>query len=231
VLVGRPLALVRTRLQLELSGPPLSDPSWRFTFAPLKPDLPGYDFPIRLGDLTLHQDGLIGYFTGSDYSRFDSVAAPAQATSAYVQQIGPSNFLDLQFDPTSLAYLTMLVDPRAPVHAYDDILPVTVLAVPQQFVAPALAAMAITFRVGPLLTDLRVPETGTPQVVIPQPAEKNGTWSWVQAEADGSTTTYGIAAADQTAGFSSIPPVLRRGWLQLAAALSSSPPPESKETR
>ncbi|NUR91438.1 MAG: hypothetical protein HOY71_45825 [Nonomuraea sp.] len=223
VLIGRPLALVRTRVALELDGAALSDPSWRFTFAPQPSDLPGYGFDVRLGDLTMRQDGLIGYFTGSDYTRFDSVGPPPGGSS-YVSQIGPGNFLTLRFDPSSAAYLTMLVDPRAAVHATTDLLPVTSLTLPQRYVRRALGAMAVTFRAGPLPADLVVPASGNgTQVVLPVPASKDGTWSWVESDAGGSPVTYGVAPADQAAALPTDPPALRTGWLQLTANLSSEP--------
>ncbi|MFD1538814.1 hypothetical protein [Nonomuraea guangzhouensis] len=223
VLIGRPLALIRTRVALELDTTALTDPSWRFTFTPQPSDLPGYGFDIRLGDLTMRQDGLIGYFTGTDYTRFDSVAPPP-TDSSYVHQIGPGNFLTLCFDPASTAYLTMLVDPRAAIHATTDLLPVTSLTLPQHYVKSALSAMAVTFRAGPLPTDLVVPATGDgTQIVLPTPASKNGTWSWIETGTNGSPTTYGVTPADQAATLPTDPPTLRTGWLQLTTDLSSEP--------
>ncbi|HEY2324069.1 MAG TPA: hypothetical protein VGJ82_14525 [Thermoanaerobaculia bacterium] len=218
VLIGRPLALVRSRLQYEYDGPAVSDPSWRFTFSPDPPETPNYTFPVRLGDLPLRDDGLIGYYVGSDYSKFDAVYVPRGVSSPYVQQIGPGNFLDMQFNSSSVVYLTMFVDPRASVNAFTDLLPVTTIAIPQQFVAPALANMEVTFNVGPLLSDRRQPQGQPAQILMPLPAEKSGTWSWVQN--DGTTPTeYGVVTVDQTAQFSNVPPVLRSGWLRLSAAL------------
>jgi hypothetical protein len=226
VFIGRPLALVRTRLQYTLDGPALSDPSWRFTFDPARSDVPGYDFALRLGALTSSQDGLVGY-CAADYETFYSAAPPA-GSSSYVERIAPQNFPRLHFDGASLDYLTMLVDPRAAVHVYTDILPVGALMVPDRFVAPALNAMALTFRAGPLLADLQVPADGDAiSIVVPLPAEKNGSWSWVELGPDGSSSTRDIAPADQSASFSTAPPVLHSGWFQLAP----SPPPAPKEDR
>ncbi|WP_052509402.1 hypothetical protein [Kitasatospora griseola] len=215
ILIGRPLALVRTRMALELNGPALSDPSWRLTFSPKPPDLPTYPFSVRLGESTLRRDGLIGYFDGGDYTRFHAVnSSPTPAS--YVHQIGPDTFPALRFDSASSVYLTMLVDPRAAVHATTDVLPVASLALPQSLVASALGAMAVSFRVGPLPTGLMESvETDRCKVVLPLPASKDGKWSWIEVNPDGSSTGYDLARADQAATLSAALPVLRVGWLQL----------------
>lgn len=221
VLIGRPLALVRARLAYALAGPAVSDPSWRFTFAREPPETPSYVFPVRLGDLPLRSDGLIGYFRGSDYSALNAVYLPQGVTSPYVKPIGPGNFIDLRFDVASLAYVTMLVDPRAGVHAVTDLLPVAELVVPQQFVAPALSKMDVSFNVGPLLSD-RIDEVGeVPTIAMPLPAEQNGAWSWVQADS-ATPVRYGVVATDQAAKLSNVAPALRAGWLELSATLSGA---------
>jgi hypothetical protein len=80
--------------------------------------------------------------------------------------------------------------------------------VPPEFFAAALAQMAVTFRIGPLLTDLRA-------IRLPIPAAHSGTWSWVRATAPGPTyETDGVIPADGRARFPSTPPHLIDGWLK-----------------
>ncbi|HLO03999.1 MAG TPA: hypothetical protein VK191_12895 [Symbiobacteriaceae bacterium] len=221
VLVGRPLALCRTRLQFELDGPAISDPSWQYTFNPLAPSVPSYPFAIRLGALDLQQDGLLGYFTGTDYTTFHAVHLPEEVSDPYIQPIGTGSGLTLQFNSSSEAYLTMLVDPRAVVHATTGILPTTALSIPNRFVGPALANMALFFRVGPLLTGAQVSQDGSVTVLMPQPTEQNGTWSWLESVA-GQMQPFPIGPVDQTAMLSNVPASLRTGYLQLSGALKSS---------
>jgi hypothetical protein len=230
-LVGRPLALVRVALRCELAEPALTDPSWPFTFAPQPAELLGYSFPVRLGAADVGSDGLVGYLSGPGATHLDAVVVPAGLTTSYVTAIAPGNLLTLSFADADPTYLTLLVDPQAPVHAFTDILPTATLAVPQRFVAAALGAMAVTVRGGPLLTDFLTPAgAAVPEVVLPQPAELNGTWSWV--ETDGTTvTTYGIIPADQAARFPATAATLRTGWLQLSGALGPSSVPEVRRTR
>jgi hypothetical protein len=100
--------------------------------------------------------------------------------------------------------MTMLVDPRASVHAFTGLLPVASLGIPDRFTKPALRAIAYLFRVGPILTppdDLR----------IPRPTERRGRWSWFD-HLGGKTP---IAPADQNATLPSTPPRAVEGWLKL----------------
>ncbi|GAA2143737.1 hypothetical protein [Actinomadura napierensis] len=231
ILVGRPLALIRAALRCEFAEPARTDPSWPYTFAPQPAEVLAYSFPVRLGDTALKGDGLVGYLAGADTARFLAAHRPAEVTSPYITAIGPGTFLPLSFADTAPAYVTLLVDPQAPVHVFSDILPVTTLAVPQRFVASALGAMAVTLRAGPALTDLVAREGApAPDVVLSRPAELAGTWSWVEPAAATGTTTYGITPADQAARFPSTAATIRTGWLQLSEALRPGPrqaPPDS----
>ncbi|MCY9694352.1 hypothetical protein [Paenibacillus alginolyticus] len=228
VLIGRPLALVRCRIQFELDGPPLQDPSWQFTFNQAASDFTKYLFPIRMGNLQMKLDGLLGYFSENNYNQFNIVNIPNTGDvtpNSYLVPIGQNdNYIHLPFDGQTDAFLTMLMDPRADVHAYTDILPTIKITLPSRFVGPALANMEVTFRIGPLLADTQVsikedPSTpSTAQIVMPRPTEQNGTWSWLQS--DGSQwQTYGIAPVDNSAKFTSPLPRLRTGRLRLSEAL------------
>lgn len=231
VLVGRPLALVRSRLQFQLDGPAVADPSWRYTFSPQTPDFPQYPFPIVLGNLNLRQDGLLGYFSGTNYDQFNAVYYPqdgeiTQGQPPYVVPISTTNCIsDLSFDGQSAAFLTMLVDPRASVHATTGILPVTTLDLPTRYVDPALRAMEVIFHIGPLLSDSRVlakksqqAENSPTTLIMPKPSEKHGTWSWLEYAGE-SWNAYDIAAADQSVRFSNVPAALRTGLLKLSGAM------------
>jgi hypothetical protein len=69
VLIGRPLALVRSNLQLQLNGKPFYNQAWHETFEQDSPALKENSgglldlaFPIRLGSSELRNNGLVGYF-------------------------------------------------------------------------------------------------------------------------------------------------------------------------
>ncbi|GAA1957061.1 hypothetical protein [Catenulispora subtropica] len=212
VLAGRPLALVRARLGLELDGPALTDPTWRFTFQQPPAAVLDLDFPVRIGDTDLRGDGLVGYFTGSDYAHCTVGRLPAAVTGGgFLATAGPGTFPSLRANGADLL-LTMLVDPRAPVHVVSDILPVASLGIDASFVDPALAAMTLLFEVSPTLTILDT--TGpVPLVRLPVPASRDFTWSWLENDSAGKVKAYPTAAPATGAEMPDTPPSLRSGWL------------------
>jgi hypothetical protein len=237
VLIGRPLALVRAGLRLTVDGVPAANlADWAVTWPPPEPDFLSRDFAIRLGDLASRQDGLMGFYAGSDYSVFNSVAAPdAGLAQRYVQIIGPvgsaqGNWLTLRYGATGPSYLTLLMDPRAAVHAVSGILPAKTLSLPSRFSRGTLASLELTFRIGSLLTH---PEQspaagGAPppyprSMWLPYPAERNGTWSWWEpAASDLPWAAYGLVRATPQARLKDYPSTLRDGFLQFDTDLSST---------
>jgi hypothetical protein len=220
VLAGRPLALVRARLGLELDGPALTDPTWRFTFKQPPAAVLDLEFPVRIGDTDLRGDGLVGYFTGSDYGHCTVGRLPASVPSGgLLATAGPGTFPALRPNGDDLL-LTLLVDPRAPVHVVSDILPVASLAIDASFVDPVLAAMALLFEVSPTLTVLD--ETGpAPSVALPVPASRDFTWSWLEHNPAGRVDTYPTAAPATGAAMPDTPPSLRSGWLRVTRRRST----------
>jgi hypothetical protein len=238
VLVGRPLALVRARLTIGLSGPPLRDVGWAATLDPPDPEFVHDDFAIRLGDQAARDDGLMGYYAGQDYDTFNSVAAPAAGlTQSYVTQIGPlgttpGNYIHLTCAPGTSTEVTLLMDPRAAVHAVTGILPVTAVRLPGDAVGAGLGALEVTFSVGPLPTFTGPTPTQTGQtppfpdaVTIPAPAEQAGLWSWWQPswsadEGKMDWAGFALVAAVPDAQFRAAPTVAAEGALQFVTDLS-----------
>ncbi len=239
-LIGRPLALVRSRLQFQLDGAALTDPSWKYVFQSKTSELANYAFPIRLGELELRNDGLIGYYIGDSYSQFNTVhMLKDSSTTPYIKRIEPGNFINLKFEDcmkfeeSNAAYISMLLDPRAAVHATTDILPTLALKLPTRFIDPALANMAVTFRVGPLLSDTNIvkadigggAKNDETSLVMPIPARQNGKWSWLSVSGE----SMPVEDADANVHFSNISSELRTGYLQLVNALNTSPVANSKK--
>ena len=219
VLIGRPLAMVRARVQFLLDGTAYPDPSWQYTFTAQPSVLAGYEFAIELGNVAQLDDGLIGYFAEDAYDAFNVVRQSGAIASTYLHPIGvDDNYVYLPFDGKAQTHLSLLVDPRAPVHATTAILPDVTLDLPARFVDDALAAMDVTFRLDGVLTDQQIAAPATTTVRLPLPDEKAGSWTWVERHADG-WASYTTAANDATARLTEVPPVLRRGLLQLSAAL------------
>ncbi len=216
VFMGRPLALVRASLQFLLDGPAQGDPSWQYTFDPQTPAVTAYQFGIQLGDVARLEDGLIGYFTGDDYDTFNVVQQTAAADDDYLKLIGLGNYISQPFDGTTVTYISMLVDPRAAVHATTGILPTVTATLPLQFVSAAMARMSVSFRVSGALTD-QIPATAkTPAMILmPTRREPGAGWHWL--EKDGETwTRYAVGPNDTNARLSPTLPVLRDGLLNLS---------------
>jgi len=227
VLVGRPLAFVRARLQFLLDGAPLLDPAWQFTFDPNDCSQPGTQTPaitaipfgIQLGNVAQIDDGLIGYFVGDDYSTFNASVQSGARTGDFIRPIGENdNYLSLPFDGVTDQLVSMLVDPRAGVHATSAILPTVTATLPLKSVQTALARMNITFRVNGGLTDARISSAQETTVLMPVPRVNRGTWTWWE-NADAGWTAYATAPNDTTARLSDLLPTLRTGVLQLSSAL------------
>ncbi|WP_415401130.1 hypothetical protein [Tateyamaria sp. SN3-11] len=214
VLIGRPLALVRCKLGLELDGLPYVNQSWRDTLQQQGTGLEALQWQIRMGSLNLYDDGLMGYFIDDNYAAFHAVHEPegqAPATPPYITPIAPGNYLKAAFDGGDTT-LTMLLDPRGDVHLTTGILPTRVVSLPDTFVSPAMGQFALTFRTGPVLSE-------TEQVRIPYPTERHGDWSWAQLTAptapgtDPAYTIKSLVKAGQEARLDSAPPALMEGWL------------------
>jgi len=237
VLIGRPLALVRTQLRFMLDGPTIKDTSWKATFSPKEPEFINYQFDIRLGDLEIRKDGLIGYYYlngNNDYNVFHCVHKPDNpAPNAYIKRIEPGMYITLDMQKNSKADVVMLVDPRASVHAFTGILPVKVLDFPDRFINPVLKRIEVCFQMGPLLTqieeDIKTKEDSSKSkswnIGLPYPAEKNGTWSWWESHyANGKETwqSYNLAKVDQKAHMKDTQRTIREGFLQLTVNLEKN---------
>ncbi|MFG2910420.1 hypothetical protein ACGF13_35910 [Kitasatospora sp. NPDC048286] len=249
VLLGRPLALLRARLTLELSGPPVTDPSWATVLDPPAPDFADYRWNVRLGDPDRHDDGLIGYFdapadatdpTATDYTRLRTAFGPGTPAGGYPTPIGTADDLRLTARPAGdpqarSAYVTLLADPWSAVHATTDILPTVRTRLPAEQVSAALARVKAAFRLSPLLAPVRRTQEQTQEqaqtnadgvIVMPRPGVWKGTWSWSEPRAgtDGSAgpdwADLPITPAGPAAVLSDPQPEARTGFLLLADALT-----------
>ncbi|KJK55491.1 hypothetical protein [Saccharothrix sp. ST-888] len=207
-LIGRPVAMIRARLGLELLGPPLTDPAWDEALRPSAQEYPDYRWPVRLGAYERLADGLIGYYTsepGQDTS-YRQLHVPVQGrdTAAYASAaaddgpyfslIGTGAGIAMparSVDRSLSRYLTLLACPHTAVHATTDLLPVTSLAVDADLTHRALAAIRASFRLNPLLAPVRSeeptrgsarsePEPANSGIFMPRPSALHGAWSWAE---------------------------------------------------
>jgi hypothetical protein len=237
LLVGHPLALVRAELRLEVQADPLAPTAQGALYTEARAELERTPLPVRLGEVLALDDGLMGYFVNDDYSRFypihDSLAPQAWPVGPGEGFLGslarPPNtegrsvrhpYIDrtplVWIRPGQRVRLTLVMDPRGAVHATCGFLPRKKIELMREHVAPALEALAFTFRVGPVLVD---PET----IRMPLPSEISGGWSWVRRV---NVTTWQedpVVKASQDALLPDAPALLSEGWLKLSGSMVTTP--------
>ncbi|MFJ8473521.1 discoidin domain-containing protein [Kitasatospora sp. NPDC094011] len=191
-LIGRPVALIRARLGMDLMGDPLTDPGWQHALDPEDEDYPDHRWTVRLGDPDQLSDGLIGYFAAADHdqpTRYDLFHAvdPDGPASTYVTAIGTGAHLTVPARPAdrrATHQLTLLACPHTAVHATTDLLPVAEVGVDADTTHRALTRIRASFRLNPLLAPDRF---GPPRATASRPARSGHPAS---AMADGDPSTY-----------------------------------------
>ena len=215
VLIGRPLAVLRLKVGLDLEGSAYTNQSWANTLTADDNGVTTTGFDLRLGSAAVREDGLIGYFSGEDYQKFNSVYYPAglDQTSSYVQEIGGRAANYLSVVPEAAAqFVTLIMDPRGCVHGSTGILPVKQISLPSRFVDAALKNMEVTFRVGSLLTSQQA-------ILIPRLSEQNGQWSWIDHSNATDFQIEPIEFASADAKLSTPVMMIRDGWLKFVSDL------------
>lgn len=201
VLMGSPIAVVRAEVTLELMGWPAVHQDWNVLRQDMQRssretnDFQLVRFPIRIGEHTLLDDGVLGFWLED---------SAQQLTGAFNDVRSDKNPLVQALDLPS-QYLTMLIDPRGKVHATIGILPTAELSVPAEMYRNALTRMAVGFFTGPLLAD-------SGKVAVPLPNEPGFAWSWQERGRTGLTTLSPPPAPDQHVPAE---PTLHEGWLIL----------------
>lgn len=265
VLMGRPLALVRAELRLELAGLPAANATLTAVQAAMAANGTGpYDWtrrddaglravnvPVRLGDRNHLSDGLVGYLIdGPD--AYDTLYAPAAtaATGTGVRRPAPDTLCLTPrpaLDPPAAPYpgaaqqtaalrdatarsirtaVTLLIDPRASVHATTGILPVKAIDLPAETYARALRSIEVSFFTHPVLR-------GAQGLELPIPDEAGFQWRWTMGVKQDGTAQPQVEAlpAPRTgdrAHFRYSPQLAQDGWLTLVPQPPQPPqPPQS----
>lgn len=178
VLVGRPLALVRTRVNLTLKGESFVNQALNKTGKKDTSGLLDVQFPARIGAVELPSNGVMGYYRAEDYSQFfvlENTLESDKSTTIQHPYTPKSKHESLQIGQNKFAYFTVLLDPRGSVHTTTGILPTFQLQLPNIYVEEPIKKMEITFRTGPLLTD---PD----QLRMPTPSSIRGQLSFTDQE-------------------------------------------------
>ena len=153
---------------------------------------------MRLGDLGLLSDGLVGYFSEDD-----------PASSFQAEDDAANLSLTLAAAPQRV---TLIVDPRAPVHATTGALPVQSMAIGPDQYAAALPALQFSFLVNPV-----VDHAPPGAIAVPVPAEAGASsWRWLERSGAGGWRSIDSPAAPRSlAGLDVGPRRIVEGWLAI----------------
>jgi hypothetical protein len=215
LLVGRPLAVARAAIGLELRGRPAVDQGWNAFRTDLRgatrsdDGFPQVEVPVRIGDYRRLGDGLVGYWLESDDGYEETFYAPLSdpIDDPSIRTHADGEVAITMSVAAPARELTMLLDPRGAVHATCGLLPVKSITIPAGQYAAAMGAIDVTFRVGPVLSPVA-------RFAVPVPDEPGHVWSWV--ERDGERWRTGEAGAPAADASPPGPQELREGWLKLS---------------
>ncbi len=241
-LVGRPIAVVRAQLRLELRPPDgvdLSDPQRAGEWADAERDAARYAFPVRIGELTRSDDGVLGFFVDDDYTRFrlvdkviagtardagrsrgqlgllnDVTGMPAQVPFPEGYIVGTDDADTLMLHIGQTVTLTLLMHPAGKASLTSGILPRKALGLARDWVGPGLAAIAPSLRTGPVLVETDLETQG--QVRLPKVSVFGKHQNFLWRDTPATWRTDAILAATQTALLPETPAEFREGWIRVA---------------
>ena len=172
LLIGKPLALVRASIRMELDGRVACDQGENSSQGDPTGGITKVKFPVRLGDrrkwndIWLGDDGLVGFFMNQNYSNFyPAFGLEGKDDSYSMYRMSPEISVGEQLD------LTLLMDPSKGICATTGILPRTIFHLPYGDIIETLENKQIVFFTGPLVST-------EANIRMPQPSDIYGQWSW-----------------------------------------------------
>ena len=227
VLIGRPLAILRTTQSISTAGAVLPASQGDTTAtdalntavtgklfdygdrqARTSAGLARMNIPVRLGELTDIDDGLVAFLpeggtASAPYSVVYASTAPAGGKNSVTQP--GADTIELTLNGPALTF-TLLADPRSPVHVSTGVLPTVTMQMPPEQYLRAMQQLAVTFTARPVLGD----QLG---LRLPLPAEVGFSWSWVAAGQRPAPLSPADAPDVPSYGYG--PQQLLEGWLDL----------------
>ncbi|WP_223422659.1 hypothetical protein [Tateyamaria pelophila] len=201
ILVGRPLALVRSLLGIELNGDPYRDVAGTDDAATR--DIAAVQFPTRLGGSSDTAGGLSGFMLEDDDTYYPRFGLSGQSFDGF--QYGK----EIPLDAKTSVPVTLLMDPHAAVHVRSGILPRRSLNLPEDVTAGLSSIRDVFFQSAPILGP-----PGAPR--LPNPSDDYGNWSWAARPQVTRWLEYPeITDPGDRGGFGTDPQQLQEGWLKL----------------
>jgi hypothetical protein len=242
-LVGRPIAVVQATLQMDIQDDldqlQFSSPAQKAARQAAYHDLADRAFPIRLGELTRSDDGLLGFFVDNDFSQFHVVDKVVRDSAFDVgrgrgqfNQLGSTVQVpgrkpidhpyivaedELLVRPGQVLQLTLLMHPAGKVHLTSGVLPRKYVQLARDWVGPGLAVMSPSVRVGPVLVD---PD----KISLPKVSSFPKDQVWIRRDTPSTWKTDPILAATQTALFPEMPSDVQEGYIRIAPNAPGSTP-------
>ncbi|MGE0680280.1 MAG: hypothetical protein AB7P69_05145 [Candidatus Binatia bacterium] len=231
LLIGKPLALVRASLRLEVDGRIACAQGWDVVPGEKTSGIEQLKVPVRLGDrrkwqdVWLGDDGLVGFFLNQDYTRF----YPAFGLRGRTDD--PYNKYSWAADPsvpTDRSYfenlpkisigepldLTLLMDPSRGICVTSGILPRTIFHLPYGDMLETLENKQVIFFTGPVVSPASEKE-----IRMPQPADIYGQWAWTHHPEVKVWGEESIVDVQKEQGrFSETSLQIAEGWLKLITA-------------
>lgn len=232
-IVGAPLAVVRAVLSVDVLDDAATlalDEAARAARADAYGALLRTGIPVRLGELTRPDDGLVAWFADDDYEHVHLVdkaiaeaAAPAGPGRGLLQQWGVSGDVtvaspiehpyvsaesEIVVHPGVPRMLTLLMLPGAAVHVTSGIVPRGRVQLQRGWFAAALDALVPSVRVGPVLID-------PGDVRLPLVAALGEHQTLTVREGPTAWRNDAILAATQSAALPDRATVLREGWVRV----------------
>lgn len=189
-LFGRPLALVRMRINFETKGTYASRKDHQAFRSMLETRNPapltaGYEYvriPLQVGDYSKLNEGVILYWTGSDLSnqQIRSAAINTEIQTEIGLKIKPKLHHALKSNPLDM---TLLMDPRAEAHICSGVVPLKIMQLEEQFWKPVLQHLRIDFDMGPALFPRG-------EIRLNLPASSEYGWAWLKKSLDANKQVF-----------------------------------------
>lgn len=229
LLVGRPVAIVRVHLQLELKGLPAINQSWGSLAGDILnkkgnksreySNFNNIKFPVRLGNSKLnneYNDGLLGYYRiaagGKDFNYNALYSYQADGSNQYIIDPHDSS-LELAANG-SAETLLVLMDPAGRLNVSSGILPKKSIEIPAVHYQDFMNSLEVSFLAAPVLhqpnTDLQNSED---EIAIPVNEKADVDWSWLVKEKTGWRNKK--LSPESPEKLSPFPMIISEGWLRL----------------